>query len=148
MLALPPHISRIGLYTGQMYLISALYFTHSKKTNLAIISSSIYATTMIHWHNIKSSGVAKTVDLAVVTASILFVTFRESYNFLNHGRKIWNSVILVSIISYITNTVVTTVPVLQMTSEFFTPEKIQLLTTVSHTFWLHIMPSLTAMWCA
>lgn len=122
MLALPPHIARIGLYTGQMYLISALYFAHSKKTNLAIISSSIYATTMIHWHNMKSSGVAKTVDIAVVTASILFVTFRESYKFkgVNHGRKIWNSVILVSIVSYISNKVVTTIPILNFCT-FKTP---------------------------
>lgn len=142
-MALPPHISKIGLCTGQFYLAGAIYHVYKGSPNLAIICSSIYATTMAHWYNMKNTGIAKTVDIAVVVTSAMFVSFHESYKWVHFGgRKLWNSVLLMGAISYVTNKVVTTVPILPIETE-----KLQYATTFLHTFWLHIMTNATAAWC-
>ena len=142
-MALPPHISKIGLYTGQFYLAGAIYAIYKKNTNLAIICSSIYATTMAHWHNMKNSGIAKTLDVMVVVTGAMFVSFHESYKWVHFGgRKLWNSVLLIGTVSYVANTVVLTMPILPIETE-----KIQIATAVIHTFWLHVMTNISAMWC-
>lgn len=147
---LPPHISKIGLFTGQMYLVGAVYHIYKsyglsdpckKQTNLAIICSSVYATTMVHWHNMKPSGIAKTVDMITVVASALFVSFHESYKW-NRGRELWNSVLLLGGVTYVANTAILTVPLFPSIDN----EMLQLLTTIAHTFLLHVMPNLTVMW--
>lgn len=143
----------IGLCTGQMYLVGAIYHIYKSfgskdpknPINLAIICSSIYATTMAHWHNMKPSGIAKTVDMIVVVTSGLFVSFKESHkwNPIHRGREIWNSVLLMGGVTYVVNTVILSVPLLLPIDD----EKLLLATVVAHTFWLHIMTNVTAMWC-
>lgn len=88
-MALPPHISKIGLCTGQFYLAGAIYHVYKGSPNLAIICSSIYATTMAHWYNMKTTGIAKTVDIAVVVTGAMFVSFHESYKWVHfaYGRN-------------------------------------------------------------
>lgn len=147
---LPPHISKIGLFTGQMYLIGGIYHIYKscdsskKQTNLAIICLSVYATTMAHWYNIKSSGIAKTVDMITVVATALFVSFHESYkwNPIYRGREMWISVLLLGGVTYVVNTAILSVPLLP----FIETERLQLITTIAHTFWLHVMPNLTVIW--
>jgi predicted membrane chloride channel (bestrophin family) len=147
---LPPHISKIGLFTGQMYLVGAVCHIYKsyglsdpckKQTNLAIICSSVYATTMVHWYNMKPSGIAKTVDMITVVASALFISFHESYKW-NRGRELWNSVLLLGGVTYVVNTAILTVPLFPSIDI----EKLQMITTVAHTFLLHIMPNLTVIW--
>jgi hypothetical protein len=147
---LPPHISKIGLFTGQMYLVGAVCHIYKsyglsdpckKQTNLAIICSSVYATTMVHWHNMKPSGIAKTVDMITVVASALFISFHESYKW-NRGRELWNSVLLLGGVTYVVNTAILSVPLFPSIDI----EMLQMLTTVAHTFLLHIMPNLTVIW--
>ncbi len=136
---------KIGLCTGQMYLVGAIYHIYNKQHTLAIICLCIYATTMAHWYNMKPSGKAKTVDMIVVVTSALFVSFKESYkwNPIYRGREIWNSVLLMGGVTYIVNTAILSVPVLLPIED----ERLQLATTVAHTFWLHVMTNVVAMWC-
>lgn len=147
---IPPHISKIGLFTGQMYLIGAVYHIYKscvsckKQTNLAIICAVVYASTMVHWHNIKTSGIAKTVDMITALITGLFVSFYESYkwNPIYGGREMWISVLLLGIVTYVVNTAILTVPIFPCIDI----DGLQLITTVTHTFWLHIMTNLTVMW--
>ena len=148
--------SIIGLCTGQMYLVGAVYHIYksyvsketnnpSKPINLAIICSSIYATTMAHWYDMKPSGIAKTVDMITVITSALFVSLKESHkwNPIYGGRKLWNSVLLMGGVTYVVNAAILSVPVLLPIDD----ERLHLATTVAHTFWLHVMTNVTAMWC-
>jgi predicted membrane chloride channel (bestrophin family) len=100
---------------------------------------------MAHWYNMKVSGIAKTVDMITVITSALFVSFKESHkwNPIHGGRKLWNSVLLMGGVTYVVNAVVLSVPVLLPIDD----ERLQLATTVAHTFWLHVMKNVTAMWC-
>ena len=100
---------------------------------------------MAHWHNMKPSGIAKTVDMITVITSALFVSLKESHkwNPIYGGRKLWNSVLLMGGVTYVVNAVILSVPVLLPIDD----ERLQLATTVAHTFWLHIMTNVVAIWC-
>ncbi len=133
-----------------MYLVGAVCHIYKsyglsdpckKQTNLAIICSSVYATTMVHWYNMKPSGIAKMVDMITAVASALFVSFHESYKW-NRGRELWNSVLLLGGVTYVVNTAILTVPLFPSIDI----EMLQMITTVAHTFLLHVMPNLTVIW--
>lgn len=173
---IPPHISRIGLFTGHMYLVGAAISHIYDYPIMVMTCSTIYGTTMVHWHNIKSSGIAKTVDMIAVVSGILIIAFHESYKFPGNGRKIWNSSILISVTTYLFNTVVfnfqndySTVPQEQPQEQqqkdeeeetsynYFSlkpippnspnREKMFLYTTIVHTFVLHILPITVGAYC-
>ncbi len=138
-------IHRANVFSGCCLPVSNGLLSPSRPINLAIICSSIYVTTMAHWHNMKPSGIAKTVDMIVVVTSALFVSFKESHkwNPIYGGREIWNSVLLMGGVTYVVNTVILSVPVLLPIDD----ERLQLATTVVHTFWLHVMTNVVAIWC-
>ena len=163
-LALPSHIYNIGLLTGQMYLIGAIVAYNYNYPNMIFVCSAIYATTMAHWYKIKSSGIAKTVDMCVVVSGILYISLHESYKFPGNGRKIWNSAILIIIMCYIFNAVILHFQsngndvCTQDQYEYFSLstiplnspniEKMYLYNTVIHTFFLHILPMTIGIYCA
>ena len=97
----PPYISRIGLFTGQAFLLNCALAYLRGHTNIAMISASIYLSTMAHWHNIKDHGIAKTIDMIVVTHGLISVTLYESPKFGKQAHDAWTSVVLLVIIFYI-----------------------------------------------
>ena len=100
---LPPYISRIGLFTGQTFLLNCAIAYSRGHTNIAMILASIYLSTMAHWYNIKSTGIAKTTDMIVVIYGLIFVTLRESPKFGKQAHDAWISVVLLVVIFYIFN---------------------------------------------
>ncbi len=164
---IPPHISRIGLFTGHMYFAGAIISHIYDYPIMVMTCSTIYGTTMVHWHNIKTTGIAKTVDMIAVVSGILIIAFHESYKFPGNGRKIWNSSILISVTTYLFNTVIFNFQndystVLQEEKEdtsynYFSlkpippnspnREKMFLYTTIVHTFVLHILPITVGAYC-
>ena len=161
---LPSHISKIGLCTGHMYFIGAIVAYLNNFPNLIVVCSCVYVTTMVHWRNMKSTGVAKTVDMITVVAGISFITFHESYKFADNCREIWNSTMIICITSYLFNTVVVIFQSEEQEQEQIeTPynyfalchipknspnrEKMHFYTTIVHTFFLHILPILVGSYC-
>lgn len=164
--------SKIGLITGHMYFAGAIIAHFYNYPNMVIMSSAIYGTTMVHWYNIKSSGIAKTVDMIAVVSGILLVSFHESYKFPGNGRAIWNSTIMVSAVSYLLNTTilnfqsdVSNMAMKELPKEekeeppynYFSLqpippnspniEKMYFYTTVIHTFFLHVLPITVGAYC-
>lgn len=164
---LPFKYSRIGLITGHMYFAGAIIAHNCNYPNLVIMSSTIYCTTIVHWRNIKSSGIAKTVDMIAVVSGILLVSFHESYKFPGNGRVIWNSTIMVSAVSYLFNATILNFqsdnsnvamkekeeqPYNYFSLEPIPPnspnrEKMYFYTTVIHTFFLHVLPISVCAYC-
>ena len=165
---LPPHIYRIGLCTGHMYFIGAIVAYLNNFPNLIVVCSCVYVTTMVHWYEIKPTGIAKTVDIMTVVAGILFITFYESYKFADNCREMWNSTMIICVTSYIFNTVVVIFQSEEQEREqereqIETPynyfalcpipqnspnrEKMHFYTTIVHTFFLHILPILVGSYC-
>lgn len=161
--------SRIGLITGHMYFAGAIIAHFYNYPNMVIMSSAIYGTTMVHWHNIKTTGIAKTVDMIAVVSGILLVSFHESYKFPGNGRAIWNSTIMVSAVSYLFNTTILNcqsdasniamkeLPKEEQPYNYFSlepippnspnREKMYFYTTVIHTFFLHVLPISVCAYC-
>lgn len=166
--ALPFHIYKIGLFTGHMYFVGAIIAHVYNYPNLVIICSAIYGTTMAHWYDIKTTGIAKTVDMVAVVAGILFISFHESYKFVGNGRKIWNSAILISAVSYLFNSTIFNFqnephnyfqnePLVETPYNYFSlqpipknspnVEKMNLYSTIVHAFFLHVMPISVGAYC-
>ena len=166
---LPSHISKIGLFTGQIYLVGAIISHVYNYPYMTCVCCAIYGTTMAHWYNMKPSGIAKTVDMITVVLGICEVSFYESYKFFGNGRKIWNSTILISATSYLFNSVIYNFqnvsdveeePVETSTepynyfslraipqSDVQKREKMYLYSTIVHTFFLHILPITVGAYC-
>ena len=165
---LPFKYSRIGLITGHMYFIGGIIAHNYNYQNMVIMCSTIYGTTMVHWYNIKSSGIAKTVDMIAVVSGIILVSFHESYKFPGNGRAIWNSTIIVSAVSYLFNATIlnfqsdTSNLAIEKHEEeqsynYFSLEpippnspnieKMYFYTTVIHTFFLHVLPISVCAYC-
>lgn len=160
--------SKIGLITGHMYFAGAIIAHFYNYPNMVIMSSTIYGTTMVHWYNIKTTGIAKTVDMIAVVSGILLVSFHESYKFPGNGRAIWNSTIMVSAVSYLLNTTILNFqsdvsnmaiekreqeePYNYFSLQPIPPnspniEKMYFYTTVIHTFFLHVLPITVGAYC-
>jgi len=152
-----------------MYFLGAIIAHNCNYPNMVIMSSAIYGTTIVHWYNIKSSGIAKTVDMIAVVTGILLVSFHESYKFPGNGRAIWNSTIIVSAVSYLFNATILNFqsdnsivskelpkeeeePYNYFSLEPIPPntpnrEKMYFYTTVIHTFFLHVLPIAVGAYC-
>jgi len=163
---LPFRYSRIGLITGHMYFLGAIIAHNYNYPNMVLVCSTIYGTTIVHWHNMKSTGIAKTVDMIAVVSGIILVSFHESYKFPGNGRAIWNSTIMVSAVSYLFNTTILNFqsdnsnveeekeepPYNYFSLEPIPPnspniEKMHFYTTVVHTFFLHVLPIAVGAYC-
>ncbi len=104
-ICVPQHVSAIGLYTGQIYLVVAalayLYTFHS----LVPFALVLWATTMAHWLKVQRIGLIKIIDIIVVIASLAYVSFYASHRFLPHHRTLWFIVMWFVILVYVVNSV-------------------------------------------
>ena len=159
--------SVIGLFTGQMYLVGTIIAHVYNYSHMSCICCAIYGTTMVHWYNMKPSGIAKTVDMITVVAGICIMSFCESYKFPGNGRKIWNSTMLIIATIYFFNSVIlhfqngSDVSIETSVKESYNyfslraipqtdvknREKMQLYSTIVHTIFLHILPISVGAYC-
>ena len=164
----PSHIYKIGLCTGQIYLVGAMISHLYNYPYMTCVCCAIYGTTMVHWYKMKHSGIAKTVDMITVILGICEVSFYESYKFFGNGREIWNSTMLICATTYLFNSVIlhfqngsdveesietSTEPYNYFSlraipqSDVQKREKMYLYSTLVHTFFLHILPISVGAYC-
>lgn len=104
LICVPQHISRYGIYSGHLFLLSAIGNYAYNHKSLALISTSLYITTMLHWYKIKNTGLIKTIDIATSIIAISSITFYDSSFFCYEHRIIWCFSAFVSIVVYLINT--------------------------------------------
>ena len=102
-IVVPQHISRYGLYSAQLILLNAICNYIYGYNILTIIGLSLYITSLLHWHKIKSDGLAKTLDVITCVTTINYITFNDSLYFCPRNRQLWILSAFVSIIAYLTN---------------------------------------------
>jgi hypothetical protein len=86
---IPKYISKIGLFTGQFMLITTIVSFFYNYYGLMFMSLLLYITTLLHWNNVKESGLIRNLDMSVSGSTIIFVTFSSSYHFIPIYRTIW-----------------------------------------------------------
>ena len=86
---LPPHIpfmySRYGLITGQLFAINSVVCFAGNYTCLGALLAGLYVTTMLHWYDIKKSGIVRTLDILFAVATVSRITFWDSYHIVGDG---------------------------------------------------------------
>jgi hypothetical protein len=99
----PQHISRYGLFSVQLFLLTAICNYIYDYNVLTVIGLTLYITSLFHWYKIKTTGFFKTLDVTTCIITINYITFNDSAYFCPINRKLWILSAIVSIISYLTN---------------------------------------------
>ena len=89
-LAVPQHISRIGVYTGQSYLIlffTSIYYGFPYYFSVSIFFT--YITTILHWHKQYKSGIIKTIDIISIINMVPTFYYNGLYMFCQKCQKAW-----------------------------------------------------------
>ena len=102
-ICVPQHISRLGLYTTQLFLLTAICNYINGYRILTIIGLTLYIMSLLHWRKIQSTGLVKTLDVTTCIITINYITFNDSVYFCPLNRKLWFLSAFVSVVAYLTN---------------------------------------------
>jgi len=100
---IPYKYSRYGVYSSHLFLLNAFFnYIYGFKV-LTFFGVSLYTTSIMHWRNVKHSGVCKWLDVASSIATIFYVTLVDSFYFYPHHRYAWITAKAVAVCAYIVN---------------------------------------------
>ena len=102
----PQHISKIGVFTGQIWLIVAIAAYISQIHSLIPFAITLWATTIMHWLKVQYNGIIKALDIIVVILSILYVSFYASHRFTLNHRDWWFYTCFFVLFVYVVNCIV------------------------------------------
>ena len=105
-ICLPQHISLIGVYTGQIFLVVAAISYVVNFHSLVPVALILWTTTTLHWLKVQRFGLIKIIDIVAVIASMAYVSFYASYRFFPHHRTCWFIVMWFVILVYLVNSVI------------------------------------------
>ncbi len=124
-IAVPPHISKIGVYTCHSFVVNALAAYYYKLYTLFILLLLLYITSFLHWKNMKKDGIIRNVDIITSIATIIKITKYDSYHF-ESKRWIWLITISLSVFTFIINNMLFYNQVLKFSDKIIEyPEKVQ-----------------------
>lgn len=87
-ICIPQHISRYGIYTGQIFLFTSILSYLYNYNSLSFIGAILYITTLLHWYKLKDNGLIKYIDIVTVTFTVSSVSFYDSTFFCPVDKKI------------------------------------------------------------
>jgi hypothetical protein len=100
---IPYKYSRYGVYSSHLFLLNAVFnYMYGFKV-LTFFGVSLYTTSIMHWRNVKHSGVCKWLDVASSIATIFYVTLVDSFYFYPHHRCAWITAKAAASCAYIVN---------------------------------------------
>jgi hypothetical protein len=102
-ICVPQHISRLGLYSTQLFLLTAICNYIYDYNILTVIGITLYIISLLHWRKIKSTGLVKTLDVTTCFITMNYITFNDSLYFCPINRKLWFLSAFVSIVAYLIN---------------------------------------------
>ena len=102
-IVVPQHISRYGLYSAQLFLLTSICNYIYSYNILTVIGLTLYIMSLLHWYKIQSTGLVKTLDVTTCVITMNYITFNDSAYFCPINRKLWFLSAFVSIAAYLTN---------------------------------------------
>ncbi len=103
-LAVPQHISRVGVYTGHFFLlcfIASVYYNFPIITSVALFTT--YSTTIMHWYKLRHSGIIKTLDIISIINLILTFYFNGIFKYCPNCQRAWISTMATNAVIYYIN---------------------------------------------
>ena len=160
---IPRHISNAGLISSKIFLLHAavcdIYGFHA----LTRWSCLLYITSYLHWNNLKTTGIIKTLDMATVFTSVAYMRLYIRQHFVAPYKYLWDGVTVICIITYALNTYIFKKQILDSTNKNimtrpynyflleYTPENsVQRMQSYKyhvyvHLFFMHILSSCSSM---
>lgn len=135
-LLMPQHISKIGLYTGQIVLANSIVAFYYEYYISSFILGVLYITTMIHWNKLYRTSVVKTIDIIFATSSIISVTFRDSKRFHPTYATIWYNTVTLFVTMFVLNECLL---YYRLSKSPINKEPIYYTSVYIHTFFLHLV---------
>jgi hypothetical protein len=103
-LAVPQYISRVGVYTGQMFLlcfVTSVYYNFSIVSSLALLAT--YFMTIIHWYKLRHTGIIKDLDRAAILNLVVSFYYTGITKFCPMCQRAWITTMAINIIVYVIN---------------------------------------------
>ncbi len=100
-LAVPQHISKVGLYTGQSFLlcfVTSVYYKFPIVCSLSLLAT--YFTTMLHWYKLCDTGIIKNLDIAAIINLLVTFYYNGIIMFCPTCQKAWMLTIMTIIVVY------------------------------------------------
>jgi len=86
-LYIPKNISRYGMITAHIYLLTSFVCTIKNFNTFKYLSLLLYISTILHWYKLKDNSFRKYFDMIIVTITLSYFTFIETKK-LSHKYKI------------------------------------------------------------
>jgi hypothetical protein len=103
-LAVPQHISKIGVYTGHSFLLGGIIAVyHNFPIIFSVALFTTYSTTITHWYKLRHSGIIKKLDIAAITNLVFTFYFNGLERFCPMCQRAWLSTIVFIFIIYFIN---------------------------------------------
>ena len=103
-LAVPQYISRVGVYTGQMFLlcfVTSVYYNFSIISSIALLAT--YFMTITHWYKLRQTGIIKDLDRAAILNLIVSFYYTGISKFCPMCQRAWITTMAINIIVYVIN---------------------------------------------
>jgi hypothetical protein len=144
------------IYSGQLFIISALVTFYLGHYYLCFASICLYFSTMLFWSNVHSSNLneIKLLDMTIALTTILLVLFYYTPKYIKPQYKyIVYAVFTTSLLVYVINELmyhytVKTHPDYSKIANGRRHEFINEITIYSHILFLHILPVVSYSCCA
>lgn len=102
----PEHISKWGVYSGQMFGITGIVAMIYEYYKIAIVAGILYISTVLYWKRVEFYSIIRLIDIVIVLGTIYYITFYVSKKFTIEKREKWIYIILIVGIAYIINNII------------------------------------------
>jgi len=133
----PREISRIGCFTGTMFLILAMTFLVYKKYGRAILLFLLYITTCVHWNEIKYGSWIHIIDMGVAATAIA-VSMYTARNYPPLFWKLFGTALAIGVGCFIVEKFVS--------ANYTYSEREIYITCMLHIFTMHLIAPAIYLW--
>lgn len=102
----PEHISKWGIYSGQIFGIAGMVAWKYKEYMVGIIAGILYISTVLYWRRVEFYSVRRFIDILIVLGTIYYITIYVNKRYTIDKRELWIYIILLAGMVYIVNSII------------------------------------------
>lgn len=165
MIIVPQEISQKAFYSIPIFIVCYIVFKYLQY-EYAEILLLLALTSYLHWRKVLKISIIKILDIITSVSTILLVTLYSSRRFNAHSCFVWNTMVVIIVVAFIMNEILFYNQVMRDSIEDIIEDGYHYFTlgwtapdtvfrqhayhrsVYTHMFFLHIVPSVIAMYCA
>jgi hypothetical protein len=135
---IPSEISRIGCFSGIIFLILSIVFAVYGKYERAILLFVLFITTCLHWNELKYGSWEHIIDMSVVITAVS-VSIYAARKYPPRFWKWFGMALAIGVLCFIIEKIV------YVTNYAYTIREICIMCAI-HIIWLHIIAPIVYLW--